>query len=518
MNGAEALVRTLLAGGVDTCFANPGTSEMHMVAALDRIPGMRCVLALAEGVVTGAADGYARMADRPACTLLHCGPGLANALANLHNAKRARTPIVNVVGDHATYHVQHDAPLGADVEGVARPFSAWIRTSVAASQVALDGAAAISAARSAPGRVATLILPADTAWSDAGEAGPAPVPPPVPPRRVPAAEVEAAARTLRSGRRIGLMVGGAALRGRALEAAGRIAAATGAKLFAPTSNARMSRGAGRVAVDRVPYPIDMSLAFLGELEAVVLVGARQPVGFFAYPGKPGVLTPPGCAAHHLARPEDDAVQALLDLEDALGLSGAPVPTTALSVPDAPPAGPITPEALAAALAHHLPEDAVVVDEGITAGWACWPATVGARPHDWLQLTGGSIGIGIPLATGAAVGAPGRRVVGLQADGSAMYTLQGLWTQAREGLDVTTVILNNRSYAILEGEFRNVGALGNGKTALSMMSLADPAISWADLAKGMGVPGVRVTDAAELSDALARSLATPGPMLIDAWLG
>ena len=167
MNGAESLVRTLVAGGVDVCFSNPGTSEMHFVAALDRVEGMRCVLGLFEGVVTGAADGYFRMKGTPASTLLHLGPGLANGLANLHNAKKANSGIVNIVGQHATHHIGYNAPLTSDIEGLARPMSAWVRTSPDAKSVSADGAAAIAAARSAPPQIATLILPADTAWNEA---------------------------------------------------------------------------------------------------------------------------------------------------------------------------------------------------------------------------------------------------------------------------------------------------------------------------------------------------------------
>src|SRR5271167_1334621 len=167
MNGAESLVRTLVGGGVNVCFANPGTSEMHFVAALDRVEGMRCVLGLFEGVVTGAADGYFRMKNTPASTLLHLGPGLANGLANLHNAKKANSGIVNIVGQHATYHIGFNAPLTSDIEGLARSMSAWVRTSPNAKSVAADGAAAIAAAKSAPPKIATLILPADTAWNEA---------------------------------------------------------------------------------------------------------------------------------------------------------------------------------------------------------------------------------------------------------------------------------------------------------------------------------------------------------------
>ena len=508
MNGAESLVHTLLACGVDTCFSNPGTSEMHFVAALDRIPGMRCILGLQENVVTGAADGYARMTDRPACTLLHCGPGLANGLANLHNARRARTPIVNLVGDQATHHRPLDAPLTADTEGLARAVSAWTRTAARAADVGGDAATAVQAARAASG-TATLILPSDTCWDDGGTAG-ARLPDVPMPTAAPGA-VEAAAGLARLGAGTLLLLGGRALRAGPLATARRICAATGARMMAPTSNGRIERGRGRAPITRVPYPVDAALKALAGTTHLVLVGAVDPVGFFAYPGKPGRMAPPGCTIHVLARPEQDGAEALERLADALGATDGP------AVPDGPrievPRGALTPESLALALAALLPEDAIVVDESITVGRSFYPMMEGAAPHDWLQLTGGAIGDGIPLATGAAVGAPGRRVVNLQADGSAMYTLQGLWTQARERLDVTTVILSNRKYAILLGEYRGVGA-NPGRTAMDMMDLANPTIDWTKLAEGMGVEAARTDTLDGFAGLFSQANARPGPFLIE----
>ncbi len=467
MNGAESLVHTLLRSGVDTCFANPGTSEMHFVAALDRIPGMRCVLGLFEGVVTGCADGYARMTDRPAATLLHCGPGLANGLANLHNARRACVPIVNIVGDQATYHRPFDPPLTADTEGWARGVSAWVRTASRSSDVGADAAVAVQAARTSPGQIATLILPADTAWSDGGRIG-EPLPPPPSPQVAPDT-IERIARVLRRGEPALLLLGGAALRAGGLETAHRIAVATGARLMAEGSNARMARGRGRVPVERVPYSVDLAVRVLSGTRHLVLVGAGKPEAFFAYPGKPGHLFPPDADIHVLARREQDAAAALSALADALDAKPVPLPESPRpEVARGTPA----PEAVACTVGAALPENAIVVDEAVSFGRGFFPSTHGARPHDWLQLTGGAIGCGVPLATGAAIGAPGRRVVALQADGSAMYTLQGLWTQARERLDVTTVILSNRKYAILLGELANVGA-NPGRTALDMMDSGQP---------------------------------------------
>jgi len=509
MNGAESLVHTLLACGVDTCFSNPGTSEMHFVAALDRIPGMRCVLGLFEGVVTGAADGYARMTDRPAATLLHCGPGLANGLANLHNARRARSPIVNLVGDQATYHRPLDAPLTADTEGFARGVSAWTRTATHATTVGSDCASAVQAARSAPGGIATLILPSDTCWDEGGVAG-APLPVPAAPQASPDA-IQGVVRALRSGEPTLLLLGGTALRAEALDTAGSILAATGARMLAQTSNARIARGAGRTSIERVPYPVDQAVAALAGVRHLILVGAPPPVGFFAYPNKPSSMAPPDCQVHVLARPEHDAADALARVAQELGTAPAIRPDTAPR--PAPARGAVTSEAVAQSLDALLPDQAIIVDESVSFGRAFFPGTHNAAPHDWLQITGGAIGCGIPLATGAAIGAPGRRVVGLQADGSAMYTLQGLWTQARERLDVTTVILSNRKYAILLGEYRGVGA-NPGRTALDMMDLGNPDLDWVRLANGMGVEAARADDMERFADLFSQANARPGPFVIE----
>ena len=508
MNGAESLVHTLLACGVDTCFANPGTSEMHFVAALDRIPGMRCILGMQENVVTGAADGYYRMTGRPACTLLHCGPGLANGLANLHNARRARSGIVNIVGDQATYHRVLDAPLTADTEGWARPVSAWTRTATRAATVGSDATVAVQVARTAPGGIATLVLPSDTCWDDGGVVGVA-LPVAATPTVSPDA-VQGAARALQSGETVVLILGGGALREEALAVAGGIVAATGARMLAQTSNARIERGAGRAPIDRVPYPVDQAVAALAGVRHLVLVGAGAPVGFFAYPGKPGLMAPPDCQVHVLARPEQDLGDALARLAEAIG-SEKVVPTAGTR-PEAA-RGAITPESFAQSIGALLPEGAVVVDESVSFGRAFFPATMGAAPHDWLQITGGAIGCGIPLATGAAVGAPGRRVVNLQADGSAMYTLQGLWTQARERLDVTTVILSNRKYAILLGEYQGVGA-NPGRTAMDMLDLGNPDLDWVRLAGGMGVEAARVETLEAFGDVFGQANERPGPFVIE----
>ncbi|HXC91441.1 MAG TPA: acetolactate synthase large subunit [Stellaceae bacterium] len=511
MNGAESLVRTLVGGGVDVCFANPGTSEMHFVAALDRVEGMRCVLGLFEGVVTGAADGYARMSDNPAATLLHLGPGLANGLANIHNANKAASPMVNIVGDHATYHRKYDAPLTSDIEGLARPSSHWVKTSPDAKAIAADGAAAIAAARQLPGQIATLILPADTAWNEGS--GPAAVPPPAAANPVAREAVAEAAKALRSGEPCLILVTGRALRQDGLELAGKIAAKTGARLMAQGSNARTQRGRGRVFVERVPYVVDQATRVLAGLKHIILVGAKMPVAFFAYPDKPSLLAPSDAQGHVLARLDEDMVAALEALAEEVGALRTPAP----AVNDPPPAkatGPITPEALGASLGALLPENAIVVDEAVTTGRGFFAPTRSAAPHDWLSNMGGSIGLGMPLATGAAVACPDRKVVTLEGDGSAMYTVQALWTQARESLDVTTLLFSNRSYQILKGELANVGAGNPGRKALDMLDLNHPDLDFVALAKGLGVPGARVTDMDEFNRRLAEGIATPGPYLVE----
>ncbi len=514
VNGAESLVRTLVACGVEVCFANPGTSEMHFVAALDRVDGLRPILCLFEGVVTGAADGYGRMAGKPAATLLHLGPGLANGLANLHNARRAAAPIVNIVGDHARHHLQYDAPLSSDLRGAAALHSAWVHASTSAANVAADGARAVQAALAPPGQIATLILPADTAWQEAER--PAPPLAPAAPARVAKEAIEALAAALRAGGRTALLLRGAALQRDGLEAAGRVASATGARLLCDTFAPRLARGAGLVAVERIPYFAEQIVAALAALDRLVLVGAQPPVSFFAYPGKPSWCLPEGCELRVLAQPHEDGVAALRALADALGAPREPAlraerlrPELAAGALDAASAG--------RAIAHFLPEHAIVVDEAATSGLAAWALLGQAPPHDHLSLTGGSIGMGLPLAVGAAVACPERKVVCLHGDGGAMYTPQALWTMARERLDVVTVLFANRAYAILNIELARVGAGAGGPKARSMFDLANPALDWVQLARGMGVEASRAESAEAFGDQLRSAMAARGPRLIEARL-
>jgi acetolactate synthase-1/2/3 large subunit len=513
MNGAQALLRTLVASGVDTCFTNPGTSEMHFVAALDDVPEMRAVLTLFEGVATGAADGYARMAGKPAATLLHLGPGLGNGLANLHNARRARTPVVNIVGDHATFHEQYDAPLQSDIEGVARNVSRWIGRCNTPAEVGPMAAEAIVAAQA--GGVATLILPADASWLEGAEVGP--VAAQLMARRVSVDVIDRAAKALNSGEPTALLLGGRALSAEGLALAGDIAAASGAKLLCETFPARLERGSGVVAVDRLGYLAEFAVAQLDGLQHLVLVDAKAPVSFFAYPEKPSDLVPEGCEVHELVPVGLDAPTALLDLANALGYNDHfPRGAGTMSARPDRPTGPLNMETIANAIGALLPEGAIVSDEGNTSGLFVAGATAGAPRHSWLTLTGGAIGQGMPVATGAAVACPDRKVINLEADGSAMYTLQSLWTQAREGLDVTTIIFNNRSYAILNLELSRVGARTDGNAA-ALFDLSQPPLDFVALAQGMGVPATRAETADDFVTALERAIAEPGPSLIDAIL-
>jgi acetolactate synthase I/II/III large subunit len=511
MNGAQAVVRTLADCGVTTCFANPGTSEMHFVAALDTVPQMRGVLCLFEGAATGAADGYGRMTGQPGAALLHLGPGLANGLANLHNARRASTPLVTIVGDHATYHKRFDAPLESDIDALAATVSGWVRRSSRSADAPGDAAEAVAAALRPPGQVATLILPADVTWTDGAQPAH-----PVAKRRsapVPDDVISEVASVLRGGEPCVILLGGTGLRRAGLEAASRLAEATGARLIGETFPARLERGAGIPAVDRLAYLAEFAVAQLGDVRHLILAGARAPVSFFAYPGKPSYLVPDGCEVHVLAEGGDDIPGALAALADLVAAATAarPQQSERPGLPD----GDLTGQSAAAVIGALLPEDAIVCDEANTSGLWLPAATAGAPPHDWLTLTGGAIGQGLPLATGAAIACPGRPVLALEADGSAMYTASALWTHAREQLDITTVIFSNRSYAILNMELERTGAASSGETARSLLDLSRPSIDFTALAAGMGVPASRASTAAELAAQLRNALAEPGPHLIEA---
>ncbi|MDG4665433.1 acetolactate synthase large subunit [Mycobacterium sp. 236(2023)] len=511
MNGAHSLLTTLVGHGVDVCFANPGTSEMHFVVGLDAVPQMHAVLTLFEGVATGAADGYARMADKPAAVLLHLGPGLGNGLANLHNARRAHVPMLVIVGDHATYHKKYDAPLESDIDALARTVSGWVRRTLDTAEIAVDAVDAVSASR--VGAVSTLILPADVSWTE-GDA----LEPEQPDPLIPVVDDDAvrdAATALTSGAPTVLLIGGDATRTAGLAAAVRIAQACGAKVLCETFPTRLQRGAGVPAVERLAYFAEAAEEQLAGAEHLILAGATSPVSFFAYPGRASDLVPEGCEVHTLAK-YFGAEAALGQLADELA-PGTVAAVAPASRPDLP-TGALTAFSAAAVIGALLPENAVVVDESNTAGIGIAAATAGAPAHDLLTLTGGAIGYGMPAAIGAAIAAPDRPVLSLQADGSAMYTVSALWTQARENLDVTTVIFGNGAYDILRIELQRVGAANAatpGPNALQLLDLGNPAVDFVKIAEGMGVPARRVTTAEELAQALADAFAEPGPNLIEA---
>ena len=518
MNGAQALIASLTGAGVDVCFMNPGTSEMHFVAALDSVPQMRGVLALFEGVATGAADGYARIAGRPAAVLLHLGPGLANGLANLHNARRAGSPVLTIVGAHATGHVRYDAPLQSDIEALARTVSGWVHTSGTTRDLAQDAMRALAAARR--GQIATLVLPADVSWSEGGTLAPPrhPAQPTAtdPAQHRPSTMVDDGQVTVVAGllsSQTLLFLGGRALSERGLRAASRISVATGARLLAETFPARMERGAGLPAVDRLAYLAEQAEAQLAGVEHLILAGARSPVSFFAYPGQRSDLVPDACSVAVLADRDQDAEAALEQLANLVAAGTPPV----LAAPAVRPAepGPLTAISLANTIAASLPEGAIISDEANTSGFALPAALTGAARHSLLTLTGGSIGQGLPAATGAAVAAPDRPVLCLEADGSALYTIQALWTQAREQLDVTTVLINNAAYAILRMELARTAAGQAGERAARMLDLSGPTPDFTAISTGFGVPAVRVTTAEDLDRELRRSYAEPGPHLIEA---
>ena len=511
MYGAESLVATLTDHGVNLCFANPGTSEMHFLSALDN-PKMRSVLCLYEGVCTGAADGYYRMTGKPASTLLHLGPGLVNGLSNIHNAKRASSAMVNIVGEHADAHLKYDAPLTSDIEGLARPLSHWVRRTDTAKTLAHDTARAVAAASVRPGQIATLILPGNTSWGDAGEVPKIDIEPYEAPA-ISTGKVEEIARILKSGESNLIVVGGFVTRGPALESLGKIAAATGCTLATQFFTSRIERGAGRVTLNRIPYAIPQAIEFLKKFKNIITVETGEPVAFFSYPGKPSLLKRDDAHVHHLVEKGQDGTDALEMLVDAVGARNAKVQYQARTEVS-PPSGNIEPVSIANVLTAAMPENAILVDESLTSGRETMGLTAGAAPHDTIQNMGGSIGYGTPVATGAAIACPDRRVICMVGDGSAMYTIQSLWTQARENLNITTIIFANNSYKILKAEYANMGFGAPGPQALAMMDIDKPSIDWVFMAKSMGVPGVSVETAEDFYKALMRANAEPGPSLIE----
>lgn len=512
INGAEALLKTLLNAGIDTVFSNPGTSEMHFIAGLDSSKEMRAVLTLFEGVATGAADGYSRMADKPAATLLHLGCGLGNGLANLHNARKARSPIINIIGDHATYHVNYNTPLQSDIETVARNVSKWVRTSKNTSDLCNDAAEAIVHAQGKPGNISTLILPADVSWSK----GAKPVPP-LPLKSteiVPIERIKEVAKILSTGERCAFILGGKALSESELLSAAKISKLTGAKLYAEVFPARIERGAGLPEIERIAYFSEMASIQLNGFDHIILIDSLLPVSFFAYPGKKSTLVPEGCKTHQLVGLEEDVGKTLNILVEMLGAYKI-IPN--IQIIDRPklPSGKLTSHKVCQSIGALLPNNAIISDESQTSGVMLPFYTAKSPKHDLLTLTGGAIGQGLPVALGAAVACPDRPVIALVGDGSAMYTIQALWSMAREKSNVTVIIFNNLSYGILNIELQRVGANKIGDIARSQLNIASPNLDFVQLGRGMGVSSTRVETCEDFNNAFIAALAKDGPNLIEA---
>ncbi len=516
MNGAESLIRSFTAAGVNVCFANPGTSEMHLVQAIDAVPEMRAVLSLFEGVCTGAADGYGRMTGIPATTLLHLGPGLGNGIANLHNARRASTPIINLIGNHALYHVGFDAPLTSDIDTLAQNVSSWVKGDSTASSLATDGMLALQAALTAKpgsaGQISTMIIPADACWNEEGAAVASYMGAPERPR-VDDRIVSEVAQILDANSMI--LINSDGLSKEARIAANRIAEKTGCRVSMTPFPSRVDGGAGLPGCERLPYFPEQVMAALSGVEKLILAGADSPVSFFAYPNTPSVLVPESCAVIRLSDSEEDTTQALESLADLLGVSGGGYAVNQMAVLERP-TGKLSTRTISAAIASLIPEGAIICGDSGGGGAAFGPCQT-ARPNTWLNLTGGSIGQGGPVAVGAAVACPDQPVLALLGDGASMYTNQSFWTQAREGLNVTTVIFNNSKYGILETEYLRLGVNEIGARAADLFDLSGPSIDFVQLGNSMGVPGQAVETAEEFVQALESSLSEPGPSLIEARL-
>ncbi len=512
MSGASVLLEALREQGVEVCFANPGTTELDLVRAMEEVPGLRCVVGLQENVCTGAADGYGRLAGKPAATLLHLGPGFANGIANLHNARRARTPIVNIIGDHASWHLECDAPLTSDIESLARPVSGWVRRIASAQDAAGAARAAVQASLADGGQGATLIFPADfQAENVAQEPADAAACDAVP----GSDEFDAAAawQQLRRAKNPLFLLGGggpsSGLGGRAQIAAARLCGLLGGKAYAETFPARSERGRGLPDFDRLPYFPEPARAALDAADLVVLVGALPPVTYFGYAGHPSRLVPQERLLM-LAAPGQDAASRLEALAELAGAPAAGFAPAAL--PQAAP-GVLTPQSIAAVVARALPEDAIVSVEGGTCGYPLYAASAGAARHTVLTNTGGAIGQGLPVAMGAAIACPDRRVVAVLSDGSTQYTIQTLWSLAHENLPVTVLIAANHQYAILRNELRRGNAV-LGERAAELTALDRPRIDWVGLASSYGVQASRAATSEELAAQLESALRQPGPVLIE----
>ena len=515
-NGATVLLRALQAGGADICFANPGTTELTIVAALAEVPEIRPVLCLFEGVCTGAADGYARISGKIPLTLLHLGPGFANGIANLHNARRAHSKIVTIIGDHATWHLEHDAPLTSDIESLARPVAVDVVRIHSSDSIAEGAVRALTSTSSGSGGPATIIVPTDV--MDASTTDSLRVSAFHPGRTEPVTStaIEKAAAACRGGKEVILLLGGDALAIEGQSAAAAIATATRARLVMEPYPAVVTLGGDLPRIERQAYFPDDVIRQFGEA-TVILAGARRPISYFGYEDYPSVLVPEDRLVV-LSRPGEDGVSALKALADQLGAtqpcnerpeSGHAAPLDA--------SAPLTPNAIVEELLVQLPEDSVISLEGSTLGGPWLREAYRARRHRVMTNTGGAIGQGLPCALGAAFGAPGSRVIALQSDGSAHYTVQALWTMAREKLPVTIILAANHRYGILQTELKRADTPLDDPAVASLTRLDDPRTDWTALAAGYGVAAVRATTVAEFREGLMRALSADGPLLIQAEL-
>ena len=512
MNGAESMLESLINNGVDVCFTNPGTSEMHMVSAIGKTQGMRAILGLFEGVCTGAADGYGRMAGKPACTLLHLGPGLSNGSANLHNAYKANSPIINLIGDHATYHKKHDAPLTSDVIGLATPVSHWVKTSVDAKSLPNDAVQAVNIANTGLGKISTLIVPADCAWNESV----APISENNRPRipTVEKAAVDVAMQLLSNGKPTLLLLNNMALTEPSLVLVDKIAQASGARVFRDTFIRRMPRGKGCCAVERLGYFSEEAMEQVKGIEQFIMVGTKAPVAFFAYPDKENEFYSKNTTLHTLCTQDENAEDALHHLVQALGANNIAPRFVQLEKPGLG-TGDLTPETIGQTFSELMPSNAIIVDEAVTSSGPCQKYSATSEYHDWIDLTGGSIGFGLPFSIGAAVACPDRKVICIHGDGGAMYTIQSLWTIARENLDICIVVFANRKYQILQVELTRVGAKSINDKTRDMLDIGRPDLNFVNLAQGMGVNASQATTIDEFNQQYKEAMQHKGPRLIEA---
>lgn len=511
ITGATAIIGSLADCGVRACFANPGTSEMHLVTALDREPRIRSVLCLFEGVATGAADGYARMSGVPALTLLHLGPGYLNGGANIHNARRAHSPMINLIGDHAVTHRSYDAPLASDIRGLAGPNSVWLESVETPADAGRLAAEAFAASYGPPPGPVSLLMPADAAWTGGASFAKAGAKAGL--KVVSDADVERAANAIRNAKAPAVLINGTALGEGALGSLARLKSA-GVRVINDTFIARQARGGGRFTPDRLPYFVEMAVEALQGVDLLVIAGTKEPVAFFAYPNAPARFFPHPDKLAPLGGPETDSAASVAKLADALGAKPAQ-PQGSWQKLQPPQGDKFNAHTIGMALAALAPEGTIISDDGVTSGLPIYQTMAGAAPHDWLGHTGGAIGQGMPMAVGAAVASPDRKVICLAGDGAGMYTVQALWTMAREQLDICVIVFVNNAYRILRIELERTGAGEPGTAADGMLSLDRPEIGWAKLAESMGVAGETVDTQAAFNDALARAMREKGPRLIAA---